>query len=164
LSSVKVSSGSFASLGFPKGGVFEEVDSTRDLKKEAKEPDETLTLDKRIAKIKGEKTVLVSVHLGNRAENRNYVRAYVDAHAKKKQESLYLACRVLNAFVQDLEVDGITPIVVDLQFIANDDSKQILQASDVGVYLEIGTIENDFVSNIATIGDALKEGLKEYKS
>jgi len=145
------------SQGLPRGF---NVEVTRTL--QGPEDEDIISVEDRIKSVP-KNSALISIHLGNREEEKNYIRAYFNADSKKKQESVYFACNILNGFVQKIEAVNSTALIpVDLAFIDKDDPLQILTGSDVAVYLEIGTVKNVFVGETVQLGESIQEGLRGY--
>jgi hypothetical protein len=103
---------------------------TRDLKE-----DSPMLLEERQRKIEG---TLLSLH----ASTVQTVKAYVNAHGKNRDESIALACHVLNAITDAFPAafSGASVIPVDIPRLAPDDAKRVLVADKPGVLLEIGNI------------------------
>jgi len=146
-----------ASAAIPRGF---KVAATREL--EGTEESDVISLKDRGKKVK-DTDALVSVHLGNREEEKDYVRAYYDVHSTKKAESVFLTCNILNGFVNNMDdLFTVAMIPVDLELIDADDPLHILQSSEVGVFLEISTVHHKFVEDTKALGESIQAGFRGY--
>jgi len=108
--------------------------------------------------------VIISIHLGNYSEQENAVKAFISAESEKKQESITLACHILNNFAKNSQFDvAIIPVVVSE--LSNEDPKLVLLADKVAVLLEIGNINNKEsieLLDVYEIAAAINKGIKDY--
>ena len=112
--------------------------------------------------------VLVSIGVGNR---KNIIIAYVNSQSKKLQESMALACNILNRISDEMNLQGtaIVPIELDMmrkddpqtQNIDEADARLVLQGDRVGVFLEIGALNDGLTSEAqsARVAGRIAEGL-----
>lgn len=76
---------------------------------------------------------LISLHIGNRADNQDVVKAYYNPTPESKR----LACEILNEITTRFKVP-VRPIPVNFDLIPDNDPKQVIRGTRPAVLLELG--------------------------
>jgi len=113
--------------------------------------------------------IIISIHIGNYSNNHNSVKAFIPYKTNKYLESKKLACKILNAFLSEFELDGVVIVSVDTSILPEEDPMQILNFEDkVAVLLEIGNINTEqgrnMFNEISKISTSITQGLTNYYS
>jgi N-acetylmuramoyl-L-alanine amidase len=128
-----------------------------------RDADFALSVDDRKSMIKDS---VISINIGSAPALDNFVKAYI-YYNPKKQESLKLACELVNAVSSALTNNGITitgtsivPVIPEHE---SDEQLQILVEDKPGVVLEIGNInvpDTFSIENKKVIAAGILEGIK----
>lgn len=128
-------------------------------------PEDAKTLEQRQNAAK-ESDTIVSLHVNKENEKNNFVRAYVNVESEKYEESVKLACLILNevSYTFPTKTTGtlITPIL-EAQ-LNDDDSRLLLSKSKVAVHVEVGNINgtSTFLKETDKVSNAIAVGIKKY--
>jgi len=134
-------------------------DTTRDINAPLK--DEVFTINQRI-NLGQSSDAFISLHIAE--EKNDQIRVYFNAHSPRKVESNYLACLTINNLLKNLpEAKAVAPIPIDLSVLDENDQRKVLAASDVAVFIELGTLDSPFAQETEKMGLAIKNSLKTYK-
>ena len=79
---------------------------------------------------------IISLHFGSRTDDQDTVKAYYNPTPESKR----LACEILNEINTKFNV-ATRPIPVNLEFLPQDDPKQVLKGARPAVLLEIGNVQ-----------------------
>ncbi len=114
-------------------GKFGNFPTTRDTT-----TDQYISPAARIATIQQAKLPLISIHTGSISYS---AVIYIDATSSKASESAALACNIINS-LSDIEGLAHTAIVpIDPSHLELYDTRHILEATPVGVYIELGSMD-----------------------
>lgn len=140
--------------------------ATRDLRF-----DEFKSVDERLSIIINSENIdaVISIHAGsNKNPDVNNAKAYVSLESAKRQQSMRLACLILNSFSIELPaVEGLSIVPVNVSELENDDPLRVLDNDKVAVYLEIGNImisQDNMLRKIPELSKAISDGIKSYNS
>jgi N-acetylmuramoyl-L-alanine amidase len=117
--------------------------------------DENLDLAGRISKIEsGSADAVISIHLGSNPDKAQFnIKAYYNAYGARSSDSAKLACEIVNSLSQNIMsvqtsnakntffVTGTAVVPVNPDQLLPDDPMQVLVKDKIGVFLEIGNIQ-----------------------
>lgn len=102
---------------------------------------------------------IISLHVGKYPDSRDIVKAYYTTETGSKK----LACEILNAITQSLNVP-VRLIPINSEYLSNDDPKQAVFGKRPGVLLEIGNAQykDSIVSKVSELRTAITKGIEQY--
>lgn len=122
-------------------GMARSLDTKKIFTELTRDADFSLSVENRKSRIKN---AVVSIHVGSYVSNENFVKAYINYNSDRKDESLRLACELVNAVSSELirnnfKITGIAvvPVIPEKK---SDEQFEILIDDMPAVLLEIGNI------------------------
>lgn len=145
-------------------GMAKSLDTVEVLSDLTRDGDFALSINDRKSRARD---VLISIHLGSYVTNDNFVKAYINYNSNKRDESLKLACELVNQISSTLienniKITGIAviPIIPEQK---SDEQWSILVEDKPAVLLEIGNIkikDNFEIKGKKAIASGIIEGIK----
>ncbi|MBI4449162.1 N-acetylmuramoyl-L-alanine amidase [Candidatus Woesearchaeota archaeon] len=128
--------------------------------------DQYLTADARERAITQSRSILVSIHAGNRqSADLKQVVAYIDGTAEHASTSASLACHILDELIQTKAVTSTAIVPIAPTVLDRDDTRRILSTGSGGVYLEVGSMATPeeaitLARNTGTLGTGIRRILE----
>jgi len=117
-----------------------------------------------------DKEGIVSITLNRNANAQlETIKAYINENSQKKQESIFLACKILNSLSTKFRLAGASIVPVDLLHIAADDTRQILQPNEtaavpVAVVIELNIKKGGTLDKPKELASAIYNGIYAYQT
>jgi len=145
-------------------GSFGSVKSTRPLNQDLSDP---LSVDDRLVLVTESDMVLGFMASYSENDKRNEIIAYVSSKSMKVNESRYVGCEILNEILSSNAgkyITGGTVVEIDPSLLSRDDPRRMLSTDKIGVYLEIGNLNNkDTLYNLIETASVYKGINNVYK-
>jgi N-acetylmuramoyl-L-alanine amidase len=145
-------------------GMAQSLDTVEVLSELTRDGDFALSINDRKSRARD---VLISIHIGSYNTNDNFIKAYINYNSNKRDESLKLACELINQISSNLIENNIkitgTAIIPIIPEKKSDEQLNILVEDKPAVLLELGNIRrlNIFEhKNKIAIASGIIDGIK----